>query len=285
MFGDTVKAYFFRNSGSSVTKYRSMFDDTEIAFIINGTIGTGKSVAIKSHFQALSSLARTNVYLWDLYDEYHHYSGKSSPASHKVISEGQKTLFKLLFPRRDGLYSELLLPQEYKQLFQLLSFEEDEQEIKTLYPENYHKIRVLREQLDLSATTTDLREIINSFIVTYVYSYSAFYKCAVKAIDNIFKMQPLLNIHAKIIVEDIYSLACQIWNLLSFLTKLLVALIRLQVIAYQIRSRTSRSPTPQKKEPPVGGVKTGGKQHDISRHVAKILYPEPIFILNQAAMP
>lgn len=47
---------------------------------------------------------------------------------------------------------------------------------------------------------------------------------------------------------------------------------RFLAISLQILNRVSRSPSPQKKEPPVGGVKVGGKQYDVRRHVAGILY-------------
>lgn len=51
--------------------------------------------------------------------------------------------------------------------------------------------------------------------------------------------------------------------LISFSISLVKKLIqRFLVIALQILNRVSRSPTPQKKEPPVGGVKVGGKQYD-----------------------
>lgn len=48
--------------------------------------------------------------------------------------------------------------------------------------------------------------------------------------------------------------------------------VRMQYIANQAHNRVSRSPTPQKKEPPVGGVKVGGEQHNFSRYVATMLY-------------
>src|SRR5216683_307418 len=80
----------------------------------------------------------------------------------------------------------------------------------------------------------------------------------------------------------LYSIACCFIGLLK---KLTAEAKRLQYLAHQVCNRISRSPTPQKTEPPVGGVKIGGKQHDFFRHVAEILYLKPIFILNQAAVP
>lgn len=62
--------------------------------------------------------------------------------------------------------------------------------------------------------------------------------------------------------------------LVIFSFSLLEKLIqRFLAISLQILNRVSRSPSPQKKEPPVGGVKVGGKQYDAHGHVAEILYP------------
>jgi hypothetical protein len=47
---------------------------------------------------------------------------------------------------------------------------------------------------------------------------------------------------------------------------------RFLAIALQILNRISRSPTPQKKEPVIGGVKVGGKHPGNHRHVAGTLY-------------
>lgn len=62
-----------------------------------------------------------------------------------------------------------------------------------------------------------------------------------------------------------------ILRLTTLLKKLTAAEIRLQYIANAIRNRISRSPTPYKKEPPIGGVKVGGEQ--TGSHVAGVLYP------------
>jgi hypothetical protein len=192
----------------------------------------------------------------------------------------QEPLFKLFFPN-----NKLLLSQEYKQLLQLLSREMDEQEIKTRFPEHYYQLCVLLTELDLPNTSTNLPSIISSRIVIHKFSYSKIYKDAFRAIESLLEIQSLLIKRTKIILEDINTLMVEIRWLLALLKKLIVAWIRLQVVAYQIHNKISRSPTPQKKEPPTGGVKIGGKQHDIFRHVTEVLYLKPIFILNQAAVP
>ncbi len=91
--------------------------------------------------------------------------------------------------------------------------------------------------------------------------------------------------YSEIPIERFLSYLVDIVHYISLLKKLTVAAIQLQYITNAIRNRISRSPNPYKKEPPIGGVKIGGKQHDIFRHVAEILYLKPIFILNQAAVP
>ena len=63
-----------------------------------------------------------------------------------------------------------------------------------------------------------------------------------------------------------------ILRLTALLKKLTAVAIRLQHIANAIHNRISRNPTPYKKEPPIGGVKVGGKQHHNHRHVARTLY-------------
>jgi len=48
---------------------------------------------------------------------------------------------------------------------------------------------------------------------------------------------------------------------LRYARKLMSLIIRLQYIARETHNRVSESPTPIKKEPPIGGIKVGGKQH------------------------
>jgi hypothetical protein len=69
---------------------------------------------------------------------------------------------------------------------------------------------------------------------------------------------------------------------IAFLKKRTIEAIRLQYIAHYIHNRISRSPSPQKKEPPIGGVKIGGEQLDFFRHAAKILYHKQLLKLSTA---
>lgn len=70
---------------------------------------------------------------------------------------------------------------------------------------------------------------------------------------------------------------------ISVLKRCIAETLRFLFLAHQTRNRVSRNPTPQKKEPPVGGVKIGGEQHAFSRHVAEILYLKQTFTFKQAA--
>ena len=74
----------------------------------------------------------------------------------------------------------------------------------------------------------------------------------------------------------------QFKHLIAFLKKRAVEAVRLQYIACCIHNRLSRSPSPQKKEPPVGGVKIGGPQLDYLRHAAGILYHKHLLKLSTA---
>ena len=71
-----------------------------------------------------------------------------------------------------------------------------------------------------------------------------------------------------------------ILRLTALLKKLTAVAIRLQHIANAIHNRISRNPTPYKKEPPIGGVKVGGKQYRNHRHVARTLYLRQPFFSN-----
>ncbi len=83
---------------------------------------------------------------------------------------------------------------------------------------------------------------------------------------------PYMNKYQRALEEFLsFILSC-----LTFLKKLI---LRLQYISNQIQDRIARSPTSQKKEPPVGGVKIGGEQHGRTSHVARRLYRQKNFIL------
>jgi len=73
-------------------------------------------------------------------------------------------------------------------------------------------------------------------------------------------------------IEQLICYILAFKRLLSQLKKLTIEAIQLQYIANTIHNRISRSPSPYKKEPPIGGVKVGGKQHHNHRHVARTLY-------------
>lgn len=246
--------------------------------------GIGKTLLASNLIQEIKALKYAAVQI----KHYHLCPCYFWLDSRRAISEEQRILLKLLFPCKDKPYSDLLLPLEYKQLLQILSREKEQQEIKTLFPENYHRLCVLLQQLDLPASSTDLPSIIKSLnVMPTLLNTLPFlsFKCGYnfRFIEKLLEIKSLLIKRTKLILEDISTLAIEIRHLLAFLKKLIIAWLRLQFIAYQIHNRTSHSPTSQKKEPPIGGVKIGGKQHDYSRHVAEILYLEPIFRLKQAA--
>jgi hypothetical protein len=65
----------------------------------------------------------------------------------------------------------------------------------------------------------------------------------------------------------LYQRKTQIQKQKKALRRLIHLFISLQFIAREIHNRISKSPTPFKKEPPIGGIKVGGK-HSIHRHAA-----------------
>jgi hypothetical protein len=75
------------------------------------------------------------------------------------------------------------------------------------------------------------------------------------------------------LIEKLIHYILELTYLILLFQKLTVEAIRLQYIANAIRNRIFCSPTPYKKEPPIGGVKVGGEQHHNHRHVARTLYP------------
>lgn len=257
---------------------------TGMAILISGREGLGKSWLASSFFQEYNALKNLVVEIKPCFNFC-----ERRPALRTAISEEEReTLSKLLIPRSDKPYSELLLPQEYNQLLKILSREKEQHDIKTLFPENYHRLCVLLQQLDFPASSTDLPSITNShkFMSTSLntFSFLSFkYGYNFRFIEKLLEVKSLLIKSTMLILEDMYILARVLSQLLAFLKNLIIVWLRLQSIAYQIHNRTSHSPTSQKKEPPIGGVKIGGKQHDYSRHVAEILYLEPTFRMKQAA--
>lgn len=76
------------------------------------------------------------------------------------------------------------------------------------------------------------------------------------------------------LVEQVVEYILAVNYFIAFLRRSKAEVIRFQFLSLLIHNRLSRSPTPQKKEPPVGGVKIGGEQHEFLRHVAGTLYPK-----------
>jgi len=125
---------------------------------------------------------------------------------------------------------------------------------------------------------------IDRYYVNHCLSVPCPYEPPPRAIENQNRAKPPQT-HYQALAEQLAGFISHLQYLIALLKKIVAELIRLQYLAYQAHNRISSSPTPQKKEPPVGGVKIGGKQHEFFRHVAEILYLKPIFMLNQAAVP
>jgi hypothetical protein len=109
--------------------------------------------------------------------------------------------------------------------------------------------------------------------------------CTFEPFTNIFLQSVLPLIYDSMVFEEEVNLIFPqiLWQQLaqynlalaysiSVLRRRNAQTIRLQYIANQAHNRVSRSPAPQKKEPPVGGVKVGGEQYNFSRYVATMLY-------------
>jgi hypothetical protein len=81
------------------------------------------------------------------------------------------------------------------------------------------------------------------------------------------------------LVEQVVEFVLEVKDFIALLKRIAAEIIRFQFLSLLIHNRLSRNPTPQKKEPPVGGVKIGGEQYGRRSHVARKLYQQKNFIL------
>jgi hypothetical protein len=177
--------------------------------------------------------------------------------AHQLIGRGQR-----LFISFDGYYDNL---SNFKLANQI-----------SYCPYLENRLLQIFEQLGIQDTQSIERTNTEVF---YGLSRNVFLdNCCVDRIDEAIQalykalyLKERANTLLSKLVEQIVEYILEINYFIAFLRKLTAEAIRFQFLAFLIHSRLSRSPTPQKKEPPVGGVKIGGKLL-LSVMLPRILY-------------
>src|SRR5260370_11682297 len=121
---------------------------------------------------------------------------------------------------------------------------------------------------NIRKTVSEIPFGINSSIVLNINYCESFDEL----IENC-KISIILISRSSIIASYLYIIT-YVASLIADIKKLTISAIRMQFIANYIHNKISSSPTFFKKEPPIGGVKVGGKQHEDYSHVAEKLYLE-----------
>ncbi len=125
------------------------------------------------------------------------------------------------------------------------------------------KLHLQAKLSELGIPFNPIDEIIDNedlFISNHtIYSYNSSNEEQIYA--KIYGQLCLKNYTA--LIEELAQCVIRLWQHITTLRRLISEAIRLQFISNYSRNRISRNPNPQKKEPPIGGVKIGGEQLDI----------------------
>lgn len=133
---------------------------------------------------------------------------------------------------------------------------------------------------DEAKITNYLKEIQKLDVISKIDPY---YEGIINKLNCKYSLiNPVLRLLNHFAAHELSAYEFKFRRLIAFLKKKAIEAIRLQYIAQRIRNRVSSSPSPQKKEPPIGGVKIGGEQPDYSRHAAGILYHKHLLKLSTA---
>lgn len=165
-------------------------------------------------------------------------------------------------------------------MFLLLFPKKDEQETLPSFSNGHNQLFLPLNELLRWVSSDQINYTVSTDLLSEIELFNFTTITSEDLIDPILDIK-FIYIFSPIINERAYLYSLGICYFLAYLKKLIVNLIRLQYIAYEILNRLSASPTPQKKEPPIGGVKVGGKRLS-SAMLPRILYTKPIFILEHA---